>query len=152
MTRLRHAGMGATDYPRDVEQFDHRKAFCHAEPCLPAGVGGRAQGRPGQDRQHRPNWHHRQVRAHSMPVQAPTWRQRKRAHALDAIRDMRSQQCQLLVLLSRRAALDEDVPAFGKNYCATCSRYFVTPHALTAHSKSKDHKRRSAGNLISTYL
>ena len=48
-----------------------------------------------------------------------------------------------------RAVLDEDTPAFGKNYCTTCSRYFVTPHALTTHSKSKDHKRRSACTSVS---
>ncbi len=45
-------------------------------------------------------------------------------------------------LSTRRAPLDEDVPAFGKNYCPTCSRYFVTPLALTTHEKTKDHKRR----------
>lgn len=41
-----------------------------------------------------------------------------------------------------RGVLDEDVPAFGRNYCPTCSRYFVTEHALSAHNKTKDHKRR----------
>ncbi len=45
-------------------------------------------------------------------------------------------------LSTRRVPLDEDVPAFGKNYCPTCSRYFVTPLALTTHEKTKDHKRR----------
>lgn len=55
-----------------------------------------------------------------------------------------------------RATLDEDVPAFGKNYCATCSRYFVTPGAQAAHNKTKAHKRRSArlwhsaGNTVCT--
>lgn len=41
-----------------------------------------------------------------------------------------------------KGILDEDVPAFGKNYCPTCSRYFVSEHALGTHNKSKDHKRR----------
>lgn len=52
--------------------------------------------------------------------------------------------CALDVVLPRlyRGVLDEDVPAFGRNYCPTCSRYFVTEHALGAHNKSKDHKRR----------
>lgn len=44
--------------------------------------------------------------------------------------------------MPHRVPLDEDVPAFGKNYCVTCSRYFVTPHALEGHNKTKAHKRR----------
>mmetsp|Transcript_15677 Transcript_15677/g.47268 ORF Transcript_15677/g.47268 Transcript_15677/m.47268 type:complete len:148 (+) Transcript_15677:179-622(+) len=41
-----------------------------------------------------------------------------------------------------RGVLDEDVPAYGRNFCTTCSRYFVTELALATHSLSKDHKRR----------
>lgn len=41
-----------------------------------------------------------------------------------------------------RVELDEDVPGHGKNFCITCSRYFVSPAALGTHEKTKEHRRR----------
>jgi hypothetical protein len=46
-----------------------------------------------------------------------------------------------LFFLSSRAELDEDLPAHGQHYCAACSRYFVSPEALTTHERSKPHRR-----------
>ncbi len=42
------------------------------------------------------------------------------------------------------------MPAHGRNYCPTCSRYFVTEQALATHSLSKDHKRRCAACCLSS--
>ncbi|EIE27184.1 hypothetical protein COCSUDRAFT_45766 [Coccomyxa subellipsoidea C-169] len=41
-----------------------------------------------------------------------------------------------------RAVLDEDIPAGGAFYCTPCSRYFLSDHALSEHSRTKPHKRR----------
>eukprot|EP00887_Chlorella_sp_A99_P007221 scaffold2.g7221.t1 len=41
-----------------------------------------------------------------------------------------------------RVELDEDVPGHGRHFCVTCSRYFVTAAAQTAHERTKEHKRR----------
>ena len=41
------------------------------------------------------------------------------------------------------------MPAYGRNYCPTCSRYFVTEQALATHSLSKDHKRRCVACCLS---
>ncbi|KAK9907396.1 hypothetical protein WJX75_002951 [Coccomyxa subellipsoidea] len=41
-----------------------------------------------------------------------------------------------------RAVLDEDTPAGGAFYCTPCSRYFLSDHALSEHSRTKPHKRR----------
>ncbi|CAL8462839.1 g2373 [Coccomyxa elongata] len=41
-----------------------------------------------------------------------------------------------------RAVLDEDTPAGGAFYCTPCSRYFLSEHALSEHSRTKPHKRR----------
>ena len=100
-------------------------------------MGGCAQVGPCQDGHHRPDRHHRQVRLLDGLLQTYICIKCAKEHVYF--------ECGLMKAPAAcRAALDEDTPAFGKNYCTTCSRYFVTPHALTTHSKSKDHKRRSA--------
>mmetsp|Transcript_26670 Transcript_26670/g.63209 ORF Transcript_26670/g.63209 Transcript_26670/m.63209 type:complete len:143 (+) Transcript_26670:142-570(+) len=42
-----------------------------------------------------------------------------------------------------RVELDEDLPAYGKHYCISCSRYFVSNDALVKHTATKLHKRRA---------
>jgi len=41
-----------------------------------------------------------------------------------------------------RVKLDEDLPAHGRHYCISCSRYFVSHEALVKHTTTKLHKRR----------
>ena len=51
-----------------------------------------------------------------------------------------------------RIELDADLPGQGKNYCVSCSRYFVSPMVLAQHERSKPHKRRCASMLSSLHL
>ncbi|RJE20662.1 hypothetical protein PHISCL_07005 [Aspergillus sclerotialis] len=37
----------------------------------------------------------------------------------------------------------EDLPGLGKHYCVECSKWFESEHNLEAHTKGKNHKRRS---------
>ena len=39
----------------------------------------------------------------------------------------------------------EDLPGLGKHYCVECSKWFESEYNMTAHTKGKNHKRRSAG-------
>ena len=38
--------------------------------------------------------------------------------------------------------MDEYKPGLGQYYCVTCARYFISPVAMKAHLKAKDHKKR----------
>ena len=38
--------------------------------------------------------------------------------------------------------LQEDLPGLGQFYCAFCAMYCVSQHALDAHQKGKQHKKR----------
>ncbi|EAL89132.1 putative C2H2 finger domain protein [Aspergillus fumigatus Af293] len=37
----------------------------------------------------------------------------------------------------------EDLPGLGKHYCVECSKWFESEYNLVAHTKGKNHKRRS---------
>lgn len=34
------------------------------------------------------------------------------------------------------------MPGLGQHYCVTCARYFISDQAITAHTKTKEHKKR----------
>lgn len=38
--------------------------------------------------------------------------------------------------------LDDDLPGLGQYHCISCSRHFISDAVLTAHYKTKQHKRR----------
>jgi bud site selection protein 20 len=38
--------------------------------------------------------------------------------------------------------LDTDLPGLGQVYCLPCARYFISPEAGAAHTRTKLHKRR----------
>jgi len=37
---------------------------------------------------------------------------------------------------------DEDLPGLGLHYCVTCAKHFTGATGLSAHERTKDHKRR----------
>lgn len=37
----------------------------------------------------------------------------------------------------------EDLPGLGKHYCVECAKWFESEHNMVAHTKGKNHKRRS---------
>ena len=71
---------------------------------------------------------------HPPALASVAWRFTPQAAALRLTRPRLLHRC--------RVELDEDVPGHGKNFCVTCSRYFVSPAALGTHGKTKEHRRR----------